>query len=182
MYLIKSAVLHLLSWPNHLTIQDKTALNFLFLKPVFLAFSWWNLWDVLGNPTRHLHYWCQLCLFINLSAPLCMCHLPLAQLAVLPTPSMPSLSLCHCSARGRDHGHASHHGMGQRRSGGFGPPREPLALLQDPDKHPAGDACSWLHVCHRLAPLSRCTRSCIGASSWSSDGALKYNQVLVLQM
>lgn len=37
-------------------------------------------------------------------------------------------------------------------------------------------------ICHSLAPLSRCTRSCIRASSQPSHRGLKQDRALVLQM
>lgn len=135
----------------------------------------------MGNPSEHSHYWCQLCLFVKLLTLLWMCHLPLSQLAVLPPPSVASLTLRLCSGRGHDHGHASQHGTGgggQGAGGGFGTHCEPQAVLQDPGKHPIGGRRSWLRVCF----ISRCTRSCIRASSWSSCGAPKQHRALVLQM
>lgn len=87
---------------NFLPIQDRTAPNFPFLKPEFLAFSWWNLWGVLGN------VWALALLVSALqNCQLCMCHLPLCQLAVLPPPSVSSLSLAPCSTRGHGHGNSS---------------------------------------------------------------------------
>lgn len=70
--------------------------------------------------------------------------------AVLPPPTAPSLSPCLCSPRGRDHGHASHHGTEQGTGGGIEPHDEPQAVLQDPGKHPTGDARSCVCVAASL--------------------------------
>ena len=111
-----------------------------------------------------------------------MCYLPLTLLAVLPPPSIPSLSPCLCSAREHAHGNASHHGTEKGTGGGFVPRCELQAVLQDSGKHPAGDTSSWLRVCRSLAPLSRCTRFCSRGRRWSSHGALKQGRALVLQL
>lgn len=71
--------------------------------------------------------------------------------AVLPPPTVLSLSPCLCSPRGRDHGHASHHGTERGTGGGIGPHGEPRAVLQDPGKHPTGDARSCVCVAASLS-------------------------------